>query len=427
MEEIDRPGPLLAVSSIIISMSIVAVSSGLMFAWLPVRLASLDFAPWVAGSMIMAMTFGGIIGCLATGPVVSRCGHARAFSVMAGLEIIGFLVIGLFPEPAVWLAARILYGFAVTGLFIIAQSWLNDATENAWRGRVIAIFFTSYVMCIGFGSLILRFAPLEGATVPILCAVIVTLGIFPTAFTRLPAPGPPESIKVAFRAVWQISPVGLTGLFCVGGLTMLIQGFAPIYATSIGYSKEQVGLLLFLMQFGMLAIQMPLGMWSDRTDRRRILLLASALVCLLAVTTLSLSDPAFWLIVILFGIWAGATESIYSIASAHANDRADPQYYVSLSSTLLIAWSISGFIIPSIATALTPVFGPRFFMVLAAVLAGFYGLFVLMRLRLSDPVPEPETEPYVAIGAQLPYAPELAAGDVDPDIEQVVPEAERDP
>ena len=39
------------------------------------------------------------------------------------------------------------------------------------------------------------------------------------------------------------------------------------------------------------------------------------------------------------------------MANAHANDRAEPQYYVAVSSTLLVAWSLSGLVLPGVATA----------------------------------------------------------------------------
>ena len=40
--------PPLAVSSIILSMALVAISNGLLFAYVPVKLATSGFAPWVA-------------------------------------------------------------------------------------------------------------------------------------------------------------------------------------------------------------------------------------------------------------------------------------------------------------------------------------------------------------------------------------------
>ena len=413
MSSIHRPSPLAAVSSIIIAMGLMAVNSGILFAYVPIKLAAGGFAPWVAGSMITAMALGGIVGCLGTGWVVHRVGHARTFSFMAALIIISVLLVAIELNPITWIVARAIYGVAGTGLFIVSQSWLNDAVENQWRGKVIALFYMTFILSLGFGSYLISFLDLDTAEAPMVGIFFIALALLPMSLTRLPAPAPPESITIAVRAVWAISPVGLIGLLAVGGMTMLVQGFAPIYTASIGYMKNDIALMMFLMQFGMLAIQLPLGTLSDRTDRRYMLLLACLIIIASAFLASYLSEIPFLGLVMIFAIWAGATESIYAIANAHASDRADPQYYVSLTSTLLIAWSVSGFVIPLLATALTPIFGPKTFMYMAIVIAVAYALFVVVRLRMSVAVPRHETEPFVAISGQAPYTTELAFGDMD--------------
>ena len=420
-----RPTPFVAVASIIISMGLVAISSGIMFGYIPIKLAAENFPPWISGAMVTGVAAGGVIGCLGTGFVVRRAGHARAFMALVALQLLSFVAISAGTFPWIWLAARFVFGFAVTGLFIVSQSWLNDATDNEWRGRVIALFYMIYILSVGFGSFLLRFTTLEGPLVPMLALVAVTLSIFPIAMTRLPPPPPPESAAIAFRAIWQISPVGPAGMLTVGGLTLLVAGFAPIFAATQGYQKNDIALMMFLMQFGMIAIQFPLGAWSDRIDRRIVLLVASALVVIATGILFSLPAPDFMILVVVFALWSGATESIYAISNAHANDRSDPQYYVSLSSTLLIAWSLSGFIVPAITTAITPIFGPRSFMMVALILSGSYLLFVLGRLRATVAVPDEDTEAFVPMSAQIPYGTDLAAGDADPEIEQQTPDADR--
>ena len=399
--------PPFAVASIILSMGLMAVGNGLLFAYIPVKLAADGFPPWVAGAIITALAGGGLVGCLATGPMVQRVGHARAFATLAAMVILSVLVIAVGTEPLLWIGARALYGFSVSGLFIVSQSWLNDACENQWRGKVIALFYMTYVIAIGAGSYLLTFIALEGTQAPLISILFAALAIIPVGLTRLRAPPPPESVGVAIRAVWRISPVGFAGLLAVGGLTMMVQGFAPIYAANQNYGKDDVALLMFLMQFGMICVQYPLGALSDRIDRRLVLILTSAIVVAAAsVATQMTAAPLLWLILV-FAIWSGATETIFAVANAHANDRAEPQYFVAVSSTLLVAWSISGFILPAVATALTQVVGPRAFMFVAIAIAAVYAGFVLYRLTRREATPSAETEPYQPITAQAPYTPEL--------------------
>ena len=407
MNEARVPSPPFAVASIIVSMGLMATGNGVMFAYIPLKLAFEGFAPWVAGTMLTALAAGGIGGCLLVGMLVRRVGHARVFAALVALVILSVLLIALKTEPVTWILARALYGFAMTGLFIISQSWLNDASENAWRGRVIAVFYMTYVFAIGLGGYILKFIDLETLQGPLMGIFFAALAILPVSLTRLRTPPPPEAVSIAVAATWRISPVGFLGLLTVGGLTMLIGGFAPIYAAGEGYAKDDIALLLFLMQFGMIGVQYPLGAISDRTDRRYVLIVACAIVVgSAAVATQASGTTLVWLILI-FAVWSGATETIYAVANAHANDRAEPQYYVSLSSTLLIAWSVSGFVLPGIATALTQVAGLQAFMYVAMAVAGLYAAFVAYRLTRREPAPHVSQEPYQPISAQVPHTPEL--------------------
>ena len=69
-----------------------------------------------------------------------------------------------FAERTIWPPAvsAPAYGVAVTGIFVVSQSWLNDASDNQWCGKVIAAFYLTYVISIGFGAFLLRFVSPDG-------------------------------------------------------------------------------------------------------------------------------------------------------------------------------------------------------------------------------------------------------------------------
>ncbi|TIN27722.1 MAG: MFS transporter, partial [Mesorhizobium sp.] len=105
-------------------------------------------------------------------------------------------------------------------------------------------------------------------------------------------------------------------------------------------------------------------------------------------------------------IWDGASESIYSLASAHAADRAGKDDMVALSSSLLFAWSLSGFVVPGIVTALSAAFGTQAFIYVAILIAAAFCLFVL--LFTTQAVPAGETGSFAPMTAQAPLPVELA-------------------
>jgi MFS family permease len=133
------PASTAAVASIIASVALTAIGNGLMFAYIPVSLGVAGFPPTWAGAILTALSAGGLVACLTTGALVRRVGHARAFMIFSALIILSNTAIAAGVHPFPWIAARALYGFAISGMFIVAQSWLNDAVSNAIRGRAMAI------------------------------------------------------------------------------------------------------------------------------------------------------------------------------------------------------------------------------------------------------------------------------------------------
>ncbi len=156
-------------------MGLLALGSGMLYAFIPIKLAQDAFAPWVAGSILTAMSGGSLVGCLITGLMVRRVGHARAFAALTALVILSAVLLSTGTDPMIWIVARTLYGIGAAGLFIVSQSWLNDACENEWRGKVIATFYLVYILSIGIGALILRFLSLEGNTVPLVAILFFAL------------------------------------------------------------------------------------------------------------------------------------------------------------------------------------------------------------------------------------------------------------
>ncbi len=407
-EDAGKPTPLIAIASVILSMWLVAIGNGLMFAYIPVRLGAEGFNPAWAGLIVTGLSAGGLAGCILTGPLVRRVGHARVFMVLSALIVLSNASVGAGTYPVLWIAARALYGFAICGLFIVAQSWLNAVVANAIRGRVMAVFYVAYTAGLGVGYFTLAFIDLEAAEAPLIGIAFTALSILPVGLTRLAQPPPPLAASVALRKAWRISPVGLAAMLAVGGLSLTISGFAPIHATAKGYSQAEVALLLSCMPLGTLLLQIPFGWISDRTDRRYVLIGASGLASAGGLLALGFDGGALGLLVVIYVIWDGASESIYSLGSAHANDRAGKDDLVEMSSSLLFAWSLSGFIVPGIVTGLSAAIGTEAFIYVAVAIAAAFLLFVIGRVVTTRAVPAAETGSFTPMTAQAPIPVELA-------------------
>ncbi|AUX74846.1 MULTISPECIES: MFS transporter [Sinorhizobium] len=399
---------LLSIASIVTSMTAVAIGNGMMLAYVPFVLTRSAAPEWVPGAAVTAIAFGGLIGCVMAGPLIRRVGHARAFSCSMALVILAAVLISLGVHPLLWIFARALYGAAANTNFIITQSWLNHASDNHWRGKAMALFYMAYVIGLGAGAWLFGRIPVDGNIAPIVTIFFTALAILPIGLTRLPTPPAPAKVSIDIAMAWRSSPVALIGVLASGGLSMLVQGFTPIYAAANAMSQEDVATLMFVMQFGLLLIQYPMGSLSDRIDRRIVLIATCGLIVAAGLAALVVSFESLPLLMLVFALFAGAVETVYSIANAHANDRTDPADYVPLASTMLVAWSAAATLVPMLVTLLTPVFGAQLFIHATIAVAVLYAAFVLIRLRLRERVPPQLCESFELKSAQVPNAGALA-------------------
>lgn len=281
----------------------------------------------------------------------------------------------------------------------------------------MSFFYMTYVIGLGFGALILGQLPEASNIAPVVAIIFCSAAILPVSLTRLPIPPAPASVKIDLALAWRNSPVAFVGILAAGALSTAVQSFTPVYAAVNGVSQETIASLMFVMALGLLFVQYPLGALSDRIDRRIVLVLTCIIIAVAGFFALGVSFTSFALLLVVFSVLAGSAETVYSIASAHANDRADPSYFVPLASTLLIAWSISATIIPLGISALTPVFGPKTFLYAAIAVAIAYAIFTALRLRTRPPEPPKERDGFEIRTAQVPDADALtkAGTDIAPD------------
>ena len=407
--------PLWAISSLILSMFVAALGNGMMFAYVPFALAARGAPPWVAGAVVTGIAFGGLIGCLIAGPLIRAVGHARIFACCIALAILSVTIIAADAPAFAWVGSRVIYGIAANGFFIVTQSWINHVTDNSFRGRAMSALYMAYILGLGSGAFIFGQLPLEGNIVAVVAIAFGALAILPIGLTRLPTPPPPEAARIDLAGTWRASPVATVGVVASGGLSMLVAGFTPIYLAGEGVPQKDVALTMFLTEVGMIFVMYPLGMLSDRIDRRIVLAFCGVAAAAVAFGVANMPLGQILLLAALLALWSGVTETVYSVANAHANDRAKSDDYITLASTMLILWSSSAFVAPLAVTAMTPVFGPKTYMLVVALIGVAFSVFAVLRIATRKPTPPQQVEPIELVGAQAPNASNLLPNDPEPD------------
>jgi MFS family permease len=170
-------------------------------------------------------------------------------------------------------------------------------------------------------------------------------------------------------------------------------------------------MLLVLRPLGVIVSLFPIGLLSDRYDRRTVLLgvLAGTLMSSVAVILIAMKQGPFTGTLGAVFVFGGCLAAVYPIAVSQIYDYIDRAEMVAASGGLLLIWSIGAVAGPLIASALMGRFGPdAFFSYLTAV---SLALLVFTRYRMGRRVARPADQQTAFVAMQTTSA---IAGALDP-------------
>jgi MFS family permease len=198
----------------------------------------------------------------------------------------------------------------------------------------------------------------------------------------------PQTLHVDLRQLIRVAPLAIAAAALSG---LALGGFwamAPVYASLSGFDTPGVGMLMTSTILGGALLQLPIGHYSDRHDRRKVLLWVVLLAVLVALL-MALLPAGLWLLAAIF-VWGGLTFAIYPIAVAQMVDQLHSDEILAGSSGLLIANGIGSVCGPLLAGPLMQQFGPQALPLHFAVTLSLLAAYTLYRLQhVSDLVTEP--------------------------------------
>lgn len=379
---------LASVAALLFGVAILFAGQGLQFSLIPTRAALENFSTVTIGAIGAAYFLGFTIGCLRGGILLRAVGHVRVFAALTAAASAMPLMLGLWPEPWLWGVLRFLTGFCFAVLYIVIESWLNGCTTNETRGRVFSIyvFITLTVMALG-QLMMLLYDPLE-LELFVVASILVSSALIPVVLSRSDAPEIPSVVRLNLRRLIEISPSGAASCFSAGLTNGSFWGISAIFAAQLTGNTDAAAWYMTSGVIGGAICQWPLGLLSDRLDRRRVLaftaLGAAVVGIVIAVGGARMPEIALML---LGALWGGMSFPLYSVGVALANDRARHDEYVQVSSGLLLLYGIGAVAGPLLAALAMGVWGPGgLYLFSSAVHVALFG-YVGRRALVQLPVP----------------------------------------
>ncbi|RVI50693.1 MFS transporter, partial [Sinorhizobium meliloti] len=180
-----------SVFSLMLSTFLMMVAFGLQSYVIPVRSVAESWSTLTISIFATGYTLGFTLSCIVTPKFVLRVGHVRVFTALITLLSIAILMCGLVVDWRAWIGFRAVSGFAIAGSYLVIESWLNERVTNENRGLLFSLYLiTTMVGTIG-GQYLVPLGDPSNTSLFILCGVLFSLALLPTALSSSPMPAPP--------------------------------------------------------------------------------------------------------------------------------------------------------------------------------------------------------------------------------------------
>jgi MFS family permease len=354
----------------------------------------------VALSIVMSGYFVGFLfSSKVTPELIRRVGHVRVFAALGSTISAVLIMYPVLVEPWAWTVGRIIIGFCFCGVYITAESWLNDASSNETRGKALSIYMMVQMVGIVFAQYIVSQGDVGGFTLFIIPSILVSMAFAPILLSIRPTPQFAQTKPLSIKRLIKASPLGCMGMFLLGGVFASQFGMSAVYGSQVGLTVGQISLFVSAIYIAALVAQYPIGWASDKIDRRILILWISMIGG--AGSLIAFFIPGnFTIILISAAILGGTSNPLYALLIAYTNDYLEREDMAAASGGLLFINGLGAIAGPLIVGTMMEKLGANAFWLFTGVLmflVGFYAMYRMTRRSRADQ--EFEQTTYTAVSA----------------------------
>jgi len=390
--------------ALFIGIGTMMIAHGLQLQVMGIRSVIEDFNVMTTGIFMSGYYIGYFVGSKTTPRLVSKVGHIRVFAAFASLASLSALLAVTYVDPFMWTVSRFITGISLVSCYIVSESWLNDRATNKNRGQLLSTYMIVIYLGLSIGMLLLNVSdPIEYEPF-ILVSILLSLALVPILLTKRSAPKFKKIGTMSVTQLYNISPLGSISSFCTGAIHGGFFSLIAFYATKANFNLLETSILLFISTISGVLGQWPIGYFSDKYDRRIIIVITTFLAAILAFfSILTSNDPIeniYWLselhykkilFFIFVGIYTSLCLPLFSLNLAHTNDFVEKNQFVAAGGGLQLIFgfgAISGPILCSFYMQILDLNGFFIFLICFHMIIGFFGLY---RMRARSTINNPDS------------------------------------
>lgn len=369
--------------ALFLGMFLLMVGNGLQGTLLGLRGEMEGFSTLSLSFVMSAYFLGFLFSSRFTPELIRRVGHVRVFAAMGSMISAVLILYPTLVDPIAWTIGRVIMGFCFCGVYITAESWLNDASSNANRGKALSLYMIVQMAGIVFAQYIVSIGDVSGYVIFIIPSVLVSLAFAPVLLSARPMPAFSATKPMKIKDLIKTSPLGCAGMFLLGGVFAAQFGMSAVYGSRVGLSVGEISFFISAIYVAALVLQYPIGWLSDRMDRRRLIIWIAMLGGLGSL--IAFIVPGSFLLIILSGAIVGGTSNpLYALLIAYTNDYLEKEDMAAASGGLLFINGLGAIMGPLIVGLMMDVIGDNGFWLFTAVLMLGVGIFGMVRATQRD-------------------------------------------
>jgi MFS family permease len=385
---------------LLLGMGVLMLGAGLQGTLLGLRATLEGFPTPVTGVIMSCYYVGYLLGTFAAPRLVRKVGHIRVFAALAAVASAAILVQGSFVHAIPWALVRLISGVCFAGIYVVAESWLNDRASRSNRGTLLALYMLVLYIGLGSAQFLLVLADPGTSTPFMLVSVLISLAMVPIVVSAHQTPETSVPLKVRYRDLYRNSPLGVVAVTVSGMISSTIFSMGPVYARLSGLGTSGVATFMAVSILAAVLTQYPIGRLSDRMDRRTVIAIVCTIATLAAVSIVVFNDMPRGVFLLFAALFSGFVLTLYSLAVSHVNDKLEPGQMVAASSALLSLNGTAAAIGPVLAGSLIAGFGPKAYFATLASLTGGLTIYDLWRKSRRSPVPAAQKGPFITAQPQ---------------------------
>ena len=372
--------------ALLLGMMLLMVGNGLQGTLLGVRGGIEGFSTFEMSFVMSAYFAGFLVGSRVAPEMIRRVGHVRVFAALASFVSAILILYPAFANPVAWACGRIAIGFCFSGVYVAAESWLNNSADNSNRGKALSIYMIVQMFGIVSAQALLALGDATGYALFIVSSVLVSISFAPILLSVAPTPAFETAKPMPLRTLIETSPLSCLGMFLLGGVFSAQFGMSAVYGTAAGLSITQISLFVSSIYIGALLMQYPIGLFSDRVDRRLVILVVALLGGLASVVAF-LNGEYFGALLMVAFVIGGTSNPLYSLLIAYTNDYLEADDMAAACGGLIFINGVGAISGPLIIGWVMDRYGPESFFVVIAVLmltmAAYAGFRMTQRTRVG--------------------------------------------